>query len=51
MTVNASVILQALIVSGLLATARVLWNTVIKLTELNVRVDDHGRRLGVLEER
>ena len=48
---NISLILQGLIVAGLLKTATVLWNATIQLAELDVRVDDHGRRLGVLEER
>lgn len=49
--INLSLIFQGLIVAGLLGTAKVLWNTVVELAKLGVQVDDHGRRLGVLEEK
>lgn len=50
MTVDASGILQAIIVAGLLGTAGTLFRAIVKLAELGVRVDDHGRRIDKLEE-
>lgn len=50
MTLDASTIVQALIVGGLLSTAGVLFRAVVKLAELDVRVEEHDRRLGRLEK-
>ena len=47
---NVSLIVQGLIVAGLLGTAKVLWNTVVRLAEIGIRVDDHGRRIERLED-
>lgn len=49
MTVDGNTLLQALIVSGLLGTATVLWQTVKKVVELGVVVKVHEKRLDRLE--
>lgn len=48
--INVSLIVQSMIVAGLLWTAKTLWTTVLKLSEMGVRVEDHGRRIDRLEE-